>query len=91
MAALTAARRKKMAPGQFVFPKGTKADPGEKKFPINDAKHARQALSRAAQPKSKLTRGERCQVMRTVCKKFPKVGMCAAPALKKQSKLLKSC
>lgn len=77
MAKLTYAARKKLAPGKFVFPKGTEAAPGEKKFPIHDVKHARQALSRAAQPKSKLTKAERCRVVRTVCRKYPNVGMCA--------------
>jgi hypothetical protein len=88
---LTAAQRKKMAPGQFVFPNGTKADPGKKKFPIHNVQHARSALSRASNKQVKLTGPERCKVMRAVCKKFPKVGMCADPARKKQSKLLKSC
>ena len=88
---LTAAQRKKMAPGQFVFPNGTKADPGKKKFPIHNVQHARSALSRASNKQVKLTGPERCKVMRAVCKKFPKVGMCADPARKKKSKLLKRC
>lgn len=88
---LTYAARKKMAPGKFVFPKGTKAHPGEKKFPIHNVQHARSALSRASNKQVKLTHGERCQVMRAVCKKYPQVGMCAVPDRKKQSKLLKSC
>lgn len=89
--ALTSAQRKAMPAGKFVFPKGTKADPGKKKFPIHNVQHARTALSRASNKKVHLTQGERCQVMRAVCKKYPKVGMCAAPERKKQSKLLKSC
>ena len=88
---LTSAQRKAMPAGKFVFPKGTKADPGKKKFPIHNAQHARSALSRASNKQVKLTQGERCQVMRAVCKKYPQVGMCAAPERKKQSKLLKSC
>lgn len=88
---LTSAQRKAMPAGKFVFPKGTKADPGKKKFPIHNVQHARSALSRASNKKVHLTHGERCQVMRAVCKKFPKVGMCAAPERKKQSKLLRSC
>ena len=88
---LTSAQRKAMPAGKFVFPKGTKADPGKKKFPIHNAQHARSALSRASNKNVHLTQGERCQVMRAVCKKYPQVGMCAAPERKKQSKLLKSC
>lgn len=88
---LTYAARKKMASGKFVFPHGTKAHPGEKKFPIHDVKHARQALSRAGQPRTKLTHAERCRVKATVCRKYPKVGMCATLGRRKQSKLLKSC
>lgn len=67
---LTYAARKKMAPGNFVFPKGTKAHPGEKKFPIPDLAHGRQALARAAQKRTKLTQDERCKVVRAVCRKF---------------------
>lgn len=76
MAKVTYARRKSMRASSFVFPKGTKAAPGEKKFPIHDVRHARQALSRAAQPKTKLTGAERCKVVKVVCKRYPDVGIC---------------
>lgn len=92
MAKVTYARRKKMKGSSFVFPKGTKAAPGQKKFPIHDVKHARQALSRAAQRKSKLTDVERCQVVRAVCKKYPEVGVCGMSTERKaykKSKLTK--
>lgn len=88
---LTSSQRKAMPSGQFVFPKGTKADPGKKKFPIHNVQHARSALSRASNKRVKLTQPERCKIVSAVCRKFPKVGMCAAPERKKQSKLLKSC
>lgn len=77
MAKISYRARKRMAPSKFVFPKGTKAQPGSKKFPIPDAKHARQALARAAQPRTKLTAKERCKVVKVVCKKFPSIGVCA--------------
>ena len=70
MAKLTYAARKKMSPGKFVFPKGTKAQPGVKKFPIPDLAHGRNALARASQPSAKLTQVERCAVVKAVCKKF---------------------
>jgi len=91
VAKLTYQARKRLVPSKFVFPSGTKADPGKKKFPIHNAQHARSALSRASNKQVKLTQGERCQVMRAVCKKYPSVGMCAAPERKKQSKMLRSC
>lgn len=77
MSKLTYKGRVRMRLWKFVFPKGTKAAPGEKKFPIHDVKHARQALSRAAQKRTKLTAAERCKVVSVVCKRFPNVGMCA--------------
>ena len=77
MAKLTYAARKKLAPSKFVFPDGTQAQPGKKMFPIHDVKHARAALSRAAQSKVRLTGRERCKVVQAVCRKYPEVGMCA--------------
>jgi hypothetical protein len=77
MAKLTYAARKKLSPAKFVFPDGTQAQPGVKKFPIHDVKHARAALSRAAQSKVRLTGRERCKVVQAVCRKYPEVGMCA--------------
>ena len=86
MAKLTYAARKRMSPSKFVFPNGTKAAPGVKKFPINDKAHARAALSRAAQKKTKLTHSERCRVKKVVCAKFPEIGMCATPDKKRRGK-----
>ena len=88
MSKLTYAGRKRMKGSSFVFPKGTKAAPGEKKFPIHDAKHARQALSRAAQKRTKLTAEERCRVVKVVCERYPNVGMCAGVGT---SKLASKC
>lgn len=70
MSKLTYRGRKRMAASKFVFPKGTKADPGKKKFPIPDLAHGRQALARAAQARTKLTQKERCKVVHAVCAKF---------------------
>jgi hypothetical protein len=89
MAKISYAARKKMPAGKFVFPNGTKAAPGKKKFPIHDVKHARQALSRAAQKRTKLTHAERCRVVRVVCSRYPKVGMCAEKS--KRHGALASC
>lgn len=89
MAKLTYAARKKLAPSKFVFPDGTKAQPGVKKFPIHDVKHARAALSRAAQRGVRLTRAERCRVVRAVCSRYPSVGSCAEG--KKRHGMLASC
>lgn len=88
MSKLTYRGRKRMSAGKFVFPKGTKAQPGSKKFPIHDAKHARQALSRAAQKRTKLTAAERCRVVKVVCSRYPNVGMCAGVT---HSKLATRC
>lgn len=70
MAKLTYAARKRMSASKFVFPNGTAAHPGKKKFPIPDLAHGRQALARASQPRTKLTQKERCKVVRAVCAKF---------------------
>lgn len=88
MSKLTYRGRKRLAPSKFVFPKGTKAAPGKKKFPIHDVKHARQALSRAAQKRSQLTAAERCRVVKVVCERYPNVGMCAGVGT---SKLASRC
>jgi hypothetical protein len=79
MAKLTYAARKKLMARKslWVFPAGTKADKSKPKFPIHDVKHARAALSRAAQSKVRLTGKERCKVVQAVCRKYPEVGMCA--------------
>lgn len=87
MAKITYARRKSMKATSFVFPKGTKAAPGKKKFPIHDKAHARQALSRAGQKKTKLTHKERCRVVKVVCKRYPDIGMCAGKSKPRGKKL----
>jgi hypothetical protein len=88
MSKLSYKARKKLSAGKFVFPHGTKAAPGKKKFPIHDKKHARQALSRAAQKRTKLTAKERCEVVKVVCRRYPDVGMCAGVG---HSKLASRC
>lgn len=80
--------RKRLPAGKFVFPNGTKADPGKTKFPVHDKKHARQALSRAAQRRTRLTTRERCKVVEVVCRRYPDVGMCAGNG---NSKLAAKC
>jgi hypothetical protein len=69
MSKLTTARRKKLASSAFVFPAGTKAAPGKRKFPIDTTARGRNALSRAAQRATKLTMEERCKVVRAVCRR----------------------
>jgi hypothetical protein len=64
MAKLTAAQRKKI-------PKGSFAEPGKRKYPIEDASHARNALSRVAQNG---TPAEKKQVRAAVHRKYPNMG-----------------
>jgi hypothetical protein len=45
MTKLTSAKRKKLPKSKF-------AEPGERKFPVNDKNHARNALARASQMKN---------------------------------------
>lgn len=58
---LSAKERKTLKPEQFAVP-------GARKYPIPDANHARNALSRVAQFGSA---GEKAQVASAVKKKFP--------------------
>jgi hypothetical protein len=61
MAKLTGKQRAKMKSSTF-------AEPGARKYPINDANHARNALSRVAQHG---TPAEKKQVRAAVKKKYP--------------------
>lgn len=63
MAKLNAARRNALPAKDF-------AEPKERKFPINDASHARNALSRA----SAKGPGVEAKVKAKVHKKFPDIG-----------------
>lgn len=85
MSKLTKRGRSRISAKNFVFPNGTKAAKGEPKFPINNRAHARSALSRAAQKRTKLTKTERCKVVQKVCDKFPTVGLCKTNTVSKKS------
>jgi hypothetical protein len=61
MAVLTAAARNKLKSSQFVFPE-------ERRYPIPDAAHARNALARVAQHG---TPAEKAKVRAAVRRKFP--------------------
>jgi hypothetical protein len=61
MAKLTTKGRKQIAPKNFAIP-------SEKKYPINDIAHARNALARVAQNG---TPEEKTKVKRAVYKKYP--------------------
>lgn len=87
MSRLTTKGRKRIKAHNFVFPDGTKADPGEPKFPIHDRAHARNALARAGYKKIKLNPKERCAVVQRVCRKFPRMGLCETGGVSKKSRL----
>ena len=70
------------------LPKSAFALPAKRKYPITDKRHARAALSRAAQKKSGLSKAERCKVVAAVCSRYPDVGVCAGES---SSKKLNSC
>lgn len=61
MAKLTTKARKKLPTGQFVFPKG-------RRYPLNDASHARSALQRVSQFGSS---SEKAAVRKAVKRKYP--------------------
>ena len=61
MAKLKAAARKKLKTGSFALP-------GERKYPIEDASHARNALSRAAH---NATPAQQATIKRAVKRRFP--------------------
>lgn len=71
MPRLTYRQRKRLRPSSFVFPLGTKAHPGKPEFPVEDRSHARAALSRAGQGRTRLTRQERCEVVAEVHRRHP--------------------
>jgi len=64
MAKLTTAARKKIPTGEF-------AEPGARKYPIEDPSHARNALARVSQHGSS---SEKSQVRSAVHKKYPSMG-----------------
>ena len=64
MAKLMAKKRNSLSKSSF-------AEPGKRAYPINDANHARNALSRVAQNGSP---AEKAQVRAAVKKKFPAIG-----------------
>jgi hypothetical protein len=73
MAVLKAAQRKRMPASQFALPgKGEgKSGKGAGAYPVNDAAHARAALSRVSQFG---TAAEKATVRRKVAQKFPGMG-----------------
>lgn len=87
MSRLSTRGRKRVKFSNFVFPRGTKAAPGDPKFPINDKPHARAALGRAGQKKVRLTKKERCTVVKKVCTKFPTMGLCQTKMVSAKSAL----
>jgi hypothetical protein len=64
MAKLTAKKRKHLPASAF-------AEPGERKYPVNDKNHARNALARVSQFG---TPAEKAKVRAKVHKKFPTIG-----------------
>lgn len=64
MAKLTSKERNNLPEGDFVFP-------GERRYPIEDASHARNALSRVSQFGSE---EEKKKVREKVGKRFPGIG-----------------
>lgn len=65
MAVLSSKSRKRMKPSSFAIP-------GKRKYPINDVKHARNALARVAQHGSA---AEKAKVRRAVKRKFPSIAV----------------
>lgn len=64
MARLSYAARKKLPSSSF-------AEPGQRKYPIEDKAHARNALARVAQHG---TAAEKATIRRKVARKFPGIG-----------------
>jgi hypothetical protein len=81
MAKLSYKKRKKLSKKSF-------AEPGSRKYPINDINHARNALARVSQFGSS---SEKARVRAAVHKKYPSIGkkMGAHQRLKRGMKLLK--
>jgi hypothetical protein len=63
MTALTTAKRNRMRDSSFALPK-------ERKYPINDVSHARNALARVS---AFGTREEKKKVQRAVYRKYPQL------------------
>jgi len=61
---LTTKARENLSSGQFVFPK-------ERRYPIHDAAHARNALARVSQHG---TPEEKARVRAAVARKYPEIG-----------------
>jgi hypothetical protein len=78
MAKLTYQARKNLPSGSFV-------EPGKRKYPIPDASHARNALSRVSQFGSP---AEKAKVDSAVHKKFPGIGKKPAPSANLNKSLL---
>jgi hypothetical protein len=68
VAVLKMKQRKRLSSGSFALP--AKA-PGSGSYPINDAVHARNALSRVAQHGSS---AEKAKVRAAVARKYPGIG-----------------
>jgi len=66
--------RKNLPKSQFVFPK-------QRRYPIHDLPHARNALARVAQHG---TPAEKKAVRRAVCKKYPQISSCKKKNTKKK-------
>jgi hypothetical protein len=64
MAKLTAASRNRISPSNF-------AEPGDRKYPIEDASHARNALARVSQHGDET---EKKKVSAAVHRKYPSIG-----------------
>lgn len=64
MAKLNAAKRKRLAASSF-------AEPGKRKYPIQDKAHARDALARVS---ANGTPAEKKQVRSAVKRKYPSIG-----------------
>lgn len=73
MAVLSYKRRKGLPSSDFIFP-------GERKYPIPDKRHARNALARAAQNLG--PEGE-AKVKRAVRRKYPSIKVEGEPAKKR--------
>jgi len=74
---LTIAARKHIAPKNFVFPGRGKAESGS--YPIEDPRHARNALARVAQHG---TPAEQAKVRAKVHAKYPSIGEEKAAAVR---------
>lgn len=76
MSVLSSAQRKRLSSSTFVFPK-------ERKYPIEDESHARNALARASQH---LGPEGVAKVRAAVKRKYPSIAVDGAPAKKRADK-----